>query len=143
MNAVFVWFIIALFFLILEMGHPGLFFFLSFFGGALSASFFAYFKVSFFIQMIIFLSVTLLSLLLLKIFVKKLQRSEKKTNVYALIGKHGIVVHEIGEDQPGYVNIQGELWMARSHTHTICEVNSMIQVIDVRGAHLIVDSIHV
>ena len=68
-----------------------------------------------------------------------MRRTTHATNVYALIGKKGMVIELIGPDQPGYVKIQGEQWLARSIAQAPLQQGCKITVIDVRGAHLIVD----
>ena len=118
-HAVFLWILLSLSFLILELGHPGLFFFLSFSIGALAAAAFAYFDYGFFVQVPIFFSATFGALFFLRIFVKKFHRSIQKTNVYALIGKQGVVVQQILPEQPGYVKVEGQLWLARPVAHGI------------------------
>lgn len=61
------------------------------------------------------------------------------TNVNALIGKEGIVMETINPDQPGYVKIQGELWLARGLAKAPLQRGIVIRVVNVRGAHVIVD----
>ena len=68
-----------------------------------------------------------------------MRRATQATNVYALVGKKGTVIEPISPDQPGYVKIQGEQWLARSIAPAPLPQGCKIMVIDVRGAHLIVD----
>lgn len=140
MYAVFLWILLSLSFLILELGHPGLFFFLSFSIGACSAAVFAYFDYGLFAQIPIFFGATFAALFCLRVFLKKFHRSTQKTNVYALIGKQGVVVQQILPEQPGYVKVEGQLWLARPVAHGI-GVDCPIKVIDARGAHLVVEQL--
>lgn len=139
---IWLWSILALVFLILEIGHPGLFYFISFCFGALNAALFAFLGYSAFFQAITFFIATIVALFLLRRCVKRMRRGTHATNVFALIGKKGIVIEQVGPEQPGYVKIQGEVWLARSVAQAPLPEGSKITVIDVRGAHLIVDQTH-
>ncbi len=63
------------------------------------------------------------------------------TNANALIGKEGIVTEAINPDQPGYVKIQGELWLARSLAKTQLQKGTLVRVVNIRGAHVVVEEI--
>lgn len=143
MNIVFwLWNITALLFLILEIGHPGLFYFISFCLGALTAAFLAYFEYSIFFQVTTFFISIIIALFALRLFISRMRRVTHASNVYALIGKKGIVIESIHAEQPGYVKIQGEIWLARSVAKLSLPAGNTITVIDVRGAHLLVDRTH-
>src|ERR1700722_9201500 len=109
-NACF-WLIIAFFFLIMEMGSPGLFFFIAFFCGGLIAASVSMLTSSVIIQTICFLSGTgVASLFLRYCVVPRIgkDRHHERTNVYALKGKQGFVVKNISFEYPGLVRINGE-----------------------------------
>src|SRR5437762_4413642 len=81
------WLIIAFFFLIMEMGSPGLFFFVSFFFGGLIAAGVSVFTPSIIIQTASFLGGTASALLILRYCVVPMigkDRPHERTNVYAL-----------------------------------------------------------
>lgn len=140
----FVWLIIAVLFLLLEMGHPGLFFFLSFSCGALIASLVSLYSQSLILQSIIFLISTFISLFILKQWIaKKLRLGTKHThtNMYALEGKHAVVLQSITPTKPGLVKINGEIWTARSLHDGIIHKDVLVQVIRVSGAHVVVKKI--
>lgn len=61
-----------------------------------------------------------------------------RTNADALIGKDALVIAAISSDAPGYVKVQGELWLARS-SHTYLPIDSRARIVGVRGAHVIVE----
>lgn len=138
---IWLWSIVALVFLTLEIGHPGLFYFISFCLGALNAALFAFLDYSLYFQAITFFISTIVALFILRMCVARMKRTTHATNVYALVGKKGIVIEQIAADQPGYVKIQGEQWLARSKA-TVLPKGCTVTVIDVRGAHLIVDQTH-
>src|SRR5437762_8765137 len=83
------WLAVAFFFLIMEMGHPGLFYFLSFFFGGLAAAASSYVTDSFFIQTISFFIGTIIALAFLRpwaLWLSGKNRSVQQTNFYALKG---------------------------------------------------------
>lgn len=140
-NALFIWFLIAFLFLILEVGHPGLFFFLSFSIASFASAIVAFFGFSLVIQCAVFLIHFCIAFFVFNFFVKKTQRIQAKTNVYALDGKKAIVLKTINSQQTGQVKIDGEIWSARSlHDVSLAE-GIVVIVVQVRGAHLVVKAI--
>ena len=142
MKTVFIfWLIVALFFLIFEMGHPGLFFFLSFSLGALITGLVSLWFPSYVLQSLVFLIGSAVSFFILRYFVSSRVLHAKKdehTNIYALIGKHGFVIKAIEQDRLGQVKVGSEVWSARSEDSSWIDTGAEIKVIAVRGAHLLV-----
>lgn len=139
-NLVYFWLIIAFFFLILEMGSPGLFFFLAFFFGGLGAAALTFFTDSLMVQTVIFFLGTVSALFFLRYYARAAEkdRPHERTNVYALQGKRGFVIKRITVEMPGLVKIDGEIWVARSLHGELLEEKVSVEVVDVRGAHVIV-----
>jgi len=140
-NLLFIWLLIAMFFLLLEMGVPGLFFFLSFFFGALITAFSTFFTDSLAAQAVIFLIASGISFLVLHFWVKKkigIARKESATNIYALEGKRAKVIKPILPVGVGQVKIFGEIWSARSHTGEAISENEIVEIVNVKGSHLVV-----
>src|SRR5205085_12335540 len=107
---IYFWLVVAIFFLLLEMGSPGLFFFLSFFFGGLVAAIATWWIPSVIGQIVLFFIGTIVALALLRYCVVPLvgkDRPHERTNVYALLGKRGFVITNIGEKQSGMVKING------------------------------------
>lgn len=141
-SLVFLWLVVALLFLITEMGSPGLFFFLSFSCGAFICAFLSLWTVSPIVQGCVFLGVTGMAFFVLRIFFHTFDVAKGgKTNVYALCGKHGYVTQCIVPDDAGYVRVEGALWMARSLHHKKIEVGTNVIVVDICGAHLVVEAV--
>ncbi|CAN5189755.1 hypothetical protein BH09DEP1_BH09DEP1_2500 [soil metagenome] len=132
------WALFSLVFVILEIGHPSLLFFLSLSFGSLSAALAAWYHFEFVNQMAVFFIATILALWLLKKFLKRMHGFSHRTNVYALVGKQAQVSVAITPDVPGYVKVQGDVWLARS-LHACLPLNSKAKIIEVRGAHVIVE----
>lgn len=139
MVAVYAWLIAALIFLIFEMGHPGLFFWLSFSLGSLVAATFSWYDYSWHVAGFSFLLSSLGAIVLLKRYVGnfiKHHGAHTLTNTDALIGKIAVVVTPISADKPGRVKIGGEEWLARSSE--VLEKGVRVSVVAVRGSHVVV-----
>jgi membrane protein implicated in regulation of membrane protease activity len=142
-SSVLLWFGVALFFLLFELGSPGLFYFLSFFYGALISALLALLGLSLFDQMIMFLLFSIASFFALKAWVKRSDKNHYRSNMYALQGQHGVVVTPPTEYQFGYVHIAGELWACKNLGNQEMTAGATVQVVDIKGAHLIVKMIKV
>lgn len=141
--AVYYWLTGALLSIVLELGNPGLFLFLSFSCGAFSGAGAAWFEAAFYTQIFIALLVSFISFLVMGWWIQ--QRSttvqRHKTNIDLLIGKHGIVLDALTAGTVGTVKVAGEVWSARTHSAYTIEKGEGIVVIEVRGAHLVVNRI--
>jgi len=143
-NLVFFWLVIAILFLMMEMGSPGLFFFLSFSLGALICAISAFFTNSLVVQSVVFLIATGISFLFLHFWVKrKILKPGKHdaTNVYALKGKRAKVLKRIEPGEVGKVKVYGEVWSARTLNKEVIEEGEKVEIVGVKGAHLIVEKI--
>ena len=130
----FVWMIIFIGLVILELMTVNLVT-IWFAIGAL-ASFILSFWVSEFIwQMVMFVGVSLVSLLLTNKFVKKVRGREiEATNLDRVIGKIGIVTEEITKLEPGEVKVDCKKWSAVS-TKKI-NVGSKVEILSIDGVKL-------
>jgi membrane protein implicated in regulation of membrane protease activity len=139
MDIIFVWLSAAAILVAAELGHPGLFFFLSCAVGCLCAAGTIYFTESFVAQASVFLGSTLIAFFPLQWWARRKQLHSKAhllTNVYANIGKKGVVVIELVPGKTGAVRVLGQLWSAKSSTEIA--QNSVVEVVDIVGVHLIV-----
>lgn len=139
----FFWLVISLLCLIMEMGSPGLFYFLSFFFGAVVAALVSVYVDSWIIQSMIFLIGTTFALVALKYWIKSSKQTHKAplTNVYALQGKHGIVLVDIAPGHPGQIKVQGEVWSALAADDMTIKAGTFVQVVAIGGAYLTVTEI--
>lgn len=143
-NLLFLWLVVAMFFLILEMGSPGLFFFLAFFFGAIISASSAFVTSSMLVQSVIFLIGSIASFMVLHFWVKrKILKPEEHelSNIYALKTKRAKVLKRITPDQSGTVKVGGEIWSARSQHQEVIEEGEHVSIVSVKGAHLIVKKI--
>lgn len=121
MNAAVIWFLVGLVILLMELALPGLILF--FFGiGAWIVSIFLLIdpNISFLWQMIIFLVLSVSSLVLLrkyftKLFKGKVRLNENKSELDdEIIGKRAKVVQRIASQKIGRVEFKGTNWLAES-----------------------------
>jgi membrane protein implicated in regulation of membrane protease activity len=136
----FYWIVIAFVLLLFEVGHPGLFFFSAFSAGALITAFASLWLHSWIAQCSVFLVATLSSLFILRYFVAPYIHKGQEhyhSNVYALIGKRGMVLEAITSDTPGKVKVDGEVWVARLiHSNQPIGVGSLVEIVATSGSHL-------
>ena len=137
-----IWSLLGLFLVLLELGHPGLLLFLSIALGAFGAAGATFFTPELGYQLAIFVGLAILGILLTQWYLRRLgkffNRALGETNVYALVGKRGLVLVEIGEQQTGYVKIDGEVWLAKTVSGQVIAVGQEILVTGTKGCHLIV-----
>lgn len=134
----FAWLSISIIFLLFEIGHPGLFLYLSFFFGGLLAALVSMFSSSPVLQTVGFIGGSICALGILRFALKRTVEQRNETNVYALVGKRAVVVDTISNKAHGYVRVQNQLWMARSLDSQLLQKGEEVLVVDVRGAHVIV-----
>lgn len=138
------WLVVAFLFLIMEMGHPGLFFFLSFFFGGVCAAGVSCITESVITQLIAFFGSTVVAMYVLRnlghVLIKN--RSHQNTNFYALKGKRAIVKQDIVVGKAGLVIIGGQVWAAHAvHHGDTMFIGDVVEVVDVRGAHVVVKKV--
>jgi len=139
----YLWLIIAISFLFLELATPGLFFFVSFALGSLCAAGLAFLGYSFTVQAVIWLLISLLLFFVLRKYLQLSNRSEVmyasgQTNIDALSGMVGVVVQAITPQKKGLVKVGGELWRASAHKKEVLEKGCWVKVLGVQGNSLVV-----
>ncbi len=103
--------------------------------GAVAALISSYFTDNIYIQIIIFIVVSSISLILTRKIVSKLRGNDfEKTNLDRVIGKIGIVTEEITRLEPGEVKVDGKKWSAIS-TKKI-DVGSKVEILSIDGVKL-------
>jgi membrane protein implicated in regulation of membrane protease activity len=136
------WGLLAATCIIVELAHPGLFYFLSCALGAVAGLGAAAVGLSYEMQIGIFVVATFLSMLVLVGFVQAaMGKKAVKTNVSALKGKQGVVTQEIIPHAFGYVKVDGETWAARAQDQKNIKIGTVVEIISTKGAHIIVHTI--
>jgi len=136
-----IWFIAGIFFLLTEILLPG--FIIFFFGiGGLVTSLFTYiFNIdSIIVQILIFISSSVLSLVFLRNTFSKLFRgkvSGDKVLEDEFVGKRAVVIHEIIPDSlSGKVEFNGTNWEAKSDS--FIDKGTVVEIIERKDLKLIV-----
>lgn len=139
-NVFYYWLIFGLLFLLLEIGHSGLFFFFSFFAGAVGAALSSLLDASLYHQIGIFFIISAISFVVLwkKIKGYNTLGHANKTNVFALQGKRAVVVEEIKPLHQGLIKINGEFWSAKTCDNDHYLIGTVVEVINVVGCHCVV-----
>lgn len=108
--------------------------------GALAAFVLALFGAVWWLQFLIFIIVSFVTLVFTRpIAVKYINRSTVKTNVESLVGSTAKVIKKIDNVQAeGYVVINGQEWAARSADDLVIEEDTIVTVTAVEGVKLIV-----
>jgi membrane protein implicated in regulation of membrane protease activity len=90
-------------------------------------------------QLLIFLAISAVLLFFTRpIAIKKFKAGRVKTNVDSLVGKHALVIKQIGEFERGEIKLNGQIWSARSHDNSEINEGSKCEVIKIEGVQAIV-----
>lgn len=111
--------------------------------GGLFALIFSLFGLSLFIQVAVFVLVSVIMLILIRPFIKNILKFKvQKTNFDRLIGKIALVTEKIDNlEEKGTVNIAGMDWSARSLTGENIQSGERVQIDSISGVKLIVHKI--
>lgn len=110
-------------------------------GGALAAMVLAAFSLPVWLQVLVFLAVSLALMIFTRpIAVKYFNKDRVRTNVESLIGKQAIVISEIDNLQGiGQATVGGQEWSARSEDDSRkYPVGTVVDVVAINGVKLIV-----
>ncbi len=93
------------------------------------------------LQFVVFLAVSVLSLVATRPFVKKFLTTRKvKTNADSLIGKIGIVVEPVSlAEAKGRVMVSGQSWWAMSEDGSFLEKEERVLIKAIEGVKLVVE----
>lgn len=106
--------------------------------GAVAAIITTIFTDSVLIQSIVFVVVSVISLLITKPLIKKVKKFEvEPTNSDRVIGKVGDVTKKIEKNKYGEVKVYGNTWTASSKD--VIEVGERVKVLSIDGVKLIVE----
>ena len=140
MNPVYAWLMALITFVVIEIATMGLTT-IWFAGGALIALLLALVEVSVYVQIAVFLVISIVLLVCTRpLAVKFFNQKREKTNVDSVIGKQAIVVTEIDNlKEEGKVILNGMEWTARAYVEgLIIPAGAVVEVRGVQGVKLIV-----
>lgn len=112
-------------------------------GGALTAIILELLNAGTYLQVIVFLVISLLLLYFTRpVAVKLFNKERVKTNAEGLIGKQAVVTDTIHNlKTTGKVVVAGQEWSARSSDEeTIFETGEIVRIVDIKGVKLIVET---
>ena len=140
-----IWFILLIVFIVAEVLTAGPLVSIWFCFGSLCAMVAASAGVPFYVQLIIFVVISIALLILTKPFVKKyVHKNIIKTNVEAIIGQHGVVIEDINNlDAKGAIKVAGKVWTARSISENdMIHQGEEVEIVSIEGVKAIVKKIH-
>lgn len=106
--------------------------------GAFFSMLLAIFVDNFLIQLLVFIVVSIISLLITKPLVNKFKKNDvEPTNVDRVIGKKAEVIKKITLDEYGEVKVLGSIWTATSDTVLNVSDKAVVKKID--GVKLVVE----
>ena len=133
----YVWLILFLVFLGLEMVTTGIFFFLCFSTGAMFAMLVSLLGATFQTEMIVFFAISLGSILLIRpLFKMYVAKKKIETNVDSLIGAPAVVIEQIKKNGKGKIKVAGEIWLAVAKEDIDFAEDVVIEAVD--GTKLVV-----
>ncbi len=136
-----IWLIIGIICVIIEIFDPAVFF-ISLGIGGLVTSPIAALGTPIWLQVLIFGLVSFVVFLLMrKVYERLIKKNRVETNVYALVGKQGLVLSPITQDVRGQVKVGGENWSAVLEDNSQANIGDKIQVLSIEGNKLIVKKI--
>ena len=140
MNPVYVWLLTLAGLLVIEIATMGLTT-IWFAGGAFIALLFALAGGSVYIQLIVFLVISMVLLICTRpLAMRFFNQKREKTNMDGIIGKQAIVLDEIDNlKEQGRVILNGMEWSARTYEEgTVISAGAVVEVKAVQGVKVIV-----
>lgn len=141
MNETVIWLILFILFVVIEIATMGLTT-IWFAGGALLSTIAAMLNAPIYVQVTLFLVVSIVLLIFTRpIAVKYFNKDRVKTNAESLIGKSCIVISEIDNlEGTGQVTVNGQEWSARASDEAAkIPVGAVAEVVSISGVKLIVE----
>ncbi len=135
----YIWLILFLVCLGIEMVTPGTFFFLCFSIGAVFAMAASLFGFGYQISIVVFCIASVISMFFIRPLLKKYMRKRKiNTNVDAIVGIKTCLLEAISATQTGKVKVEGEIWLVVSSNGENIPAGTMVEIISVDGTKLVV-----
>lgn len=135
------WLIIATVLIIFEIliSSSSFFFFTCLAAGSVFAAAASYLDISGWIEFVIFIVVSILSLYLIRpIFKKMMSKSETvNSNIDALIGATAVVTEKVTPLKAGLVRVSGEIWRAEADIEL--ETGAIVKIKNIDGTTLAVE----
>jgi membrane protein implicated in regulation of membrane protease activity len=137
----YLWIIGGIILLLLEVGTPGLFVFISLACGTFAAALSAFLGTPWYVQCWIAITGSVTSFAALKShFSAKKQPPQIRTNIDALIGQEATVIQAIDSHTVGRVKIRGEEWpaIAENQQYSFAK-GTVVKVVRIQGNKLVIN----
>ena len=136
-----IWLIIGVICVIIEIFDPAVFF-ISFGIAGLITSPISTLGIPIWSQVLLFGIISFIVFLFMrKVYEKLFQKEKTETNVYALVGKQGIVTTLIPNDGRGEVKVGGEIWTAIAQDNLEINIGEKVNILTIDGNKLIVKKV--
>lgn len=139
MAMLILWLVLLILFISVEAATLGLTT-IWFAGGSLAAIIAAFLGAPVFVQVIVFLVVSLVLLFFTRpVAVKYFNKERVRTNVEGLVGMQGVVISGIDNlKEQGQIAVGGQEWSARSRDNVQIPAGAVVEIVSVSGVKLIV-----
>ena len=110
--------------------------------GALAALLADLFGAEIWLQIILFLAVTVGTLLATRPLTKRLRGKKEPTNADRCVGKTALVLEDIDNAKGvGQIKVEGQIWSARTADGSVVPAGESVLTLEIQGAKLIVEPI--
>lgn len=110
--------------------------------GSIAALISTFFGANYYIQIGLFLGISLASLILTRPLVTKyMSKNMEKTNVDEIIGKEAIITKDIIGNEYGEAKLNGEKWLAKSNDGADLKEGDKVKITSVEGVKLVVEKV--
>jgi len=132
------WFLLSLFFIILELSSPGLFFFLALSLGAIITMLMQLFEIITVNEFILFFVSSAIMFVLLQCTIKYMQKKNSTSYISSMQDVIGTIteITQLTSPSTGYVNLDGVDWAIKVHHAVTLHVGMKIKIIGIKGCHL-------
>ncbi len=112
--------------------------------GSLVALIASLFGVNPYIQIVLFIVVSLISIIIFLVFIKpkwnrKIKLSEK-TNADRILQQEAVVIQRINPlANTGQIRVKGQIWSASTKNDQVIETDTLVRVVEIKGVKAIVE----
>ena len=95
------------------------------------------------LQIILFLAVTVVSLLATRPLTKRLRGQKEPTNADRCVGQTVMVQEEIDNvNGTGLIKVEGQIWTARTADGSVVPAGAFVRTLEIQGAKLLVEPLN-
>jgi len=95
------------------------------------------------LQIILFLAVTVVSLLATRPLTKRLRKEKEPTNADRCVGQTVMVLEDIDNvNGTGSIKVEGQIWTARTVDGSVVPAGDFVRTLEIQGAKLLVEPVN-